>query len=59
MADFFGRPPLRPLARAARRLTGVLIPFVALPPRRPSATAWGFFIRRYDEKPRMLGSDEL
>src|SRR5262249_44142695 len=38
--DFFGLPPLRPFARAARRLAGV----DTLPPRLPNATAAGFFL---------------
>jgi len=37
--SFGGRPPFAPLVRAARVLAGD----VALPPLRPSATAWAFF----------------
>lgn len=37
-----GLPPFAPLARAAAALASVVALPPILPPRRPSATAWGF-----------------
>jgi len=34
-----GRPPFLPFSRAAAALAGLVLPFPACPPMRPSATA--------------------
>jgi hypothetical protein len=40
---FFGRPPFLPFSREDAALASEVMPLVAAPPKRPRATAWGFF----------------